>query len=135
MFSPGQVNHSGRPTQSIRPLLIVKLNQTTANTFKKVSAKSTRPQETGIRSRFPSTSAVTSTLRLLIISDVGGAESRHLGDEAMLEGNLAALRRLISGVALTVVSRDPAWTAARYGVGAVAPFGFSRNQSAGAERD
>jgi polysaccharide pyruvyl transferase WcaK-like protein len=78
---------------------------------------------------------MTATLRLLIIADVGGVERRHIGDEAMLEANLDAFRRLIPKVAFTVVSQDPAWTAARYGVDAVAPFGFSNNPSAAAERD
>lgn len=73
-------------------------------------------------------------MRLLVIADVGGAETRHIGDEAMLESNLCAFRRLIPGVAFTVVSRDPAWVAARYGVNAVAPFGFPRDISACAER-
>jgi polysaccharide pyruvyl transferase WcaK-like protein len=77
---------------------------------------------------------MTSSLRLLVIADVGGDDTRHIGDEAMLESNLAALRRLIPQVAFTLVSRDPAWTAARYGVDAVAPFGFSRAASASADR-
>jgi len=75
-----------------------------------------------------------SPIRLLVIADVGGEETRHLGDEAMLEANLEAIRRLVPEVAFTVVSRDPAWTAARYGVDAVAPFGFPGDRSAGAER-
>lgn len=78
---------------------------------------------------------MTSLRRLLIISDVGGAETRHLGDEAMLEANLNAFRNLNPGIAITVVSRDPAWSAARYGVEAVAPFGFPRGPEAGAERN
>ncbi|HXM33745.1 MAG TPA: polysaccharide pyruvyl transferase family protein [Pyrinomonadaceae bacterium] len=77
---------------------------------------------------------MTSSLRLLIIADVGGAETRHIGDEAMLEANLAAFRRLIPEVAFTVVSRDPEWTAARYDVDAVAPFGFPRDPAAGQQR-
>ena len=77
---------------------------------------------------------MTSPLRLLVIADVGGEETRHIGDEAMLEANLDAFRRLIPEVAFTVVSCDPAWTAARYGVDAVAPFGFPRDPSAGSAR-
>jgi polysaccharide pyruvyl transferase WcaK-like protein len=72
--------------------------------------------------------------RLLVIADVGGEDSRHIGDEAMLEANLAAFRRLIREVSFTVVSRDPKWTAARYGVDAVPPFGFPRQADAAAER-
>lgn len=78
---------------------------------------------------------MTATLQLLIIADVGGVERRHIGDEAMLEANLDAFRRLIPDVAFTVVSQEPAWTAARYGVDAVAPFGFSDDPSAAAERN
>jgi len=77
---------------------------------------------------------MTSSLRLLIISDVGGDETRHIGDEAILEANLDAFRRLIPEVAFTLVSRDPEWTAARYGVEAVTLFGFPRAAAAGAER-
>ncbi|HEV7240060.1 MAG TPA: polysaccharide pyruvyl transferase family protein [Thermoanaerobaculia bacterium] len=73
-------------------------------------------------------------MRLLVIADVGGEETRHIGDEAMLEANLDAFRKLIPNVAFTIVSRDPAWTEARYGVEAVAPFGFSRQAIAEAER-
>ncbi|HVQ37810.1 MAG TPA: polysaccharide pyruvyl transferase family protein [Pyrinomonadaceae bacterium] len=72
--------------------------------------------------------------RLLVIADVGGQETRHIGDEAMLEANLDALRRLIPDVSFTIVSRDPAWTATRYGVDAVAPFGFPGDVAAVAER-
>jgi polysaccharide pyruvyl transferase WcaK-like protein len=78
---------------------------------------------------------MTSSPRLLVIADVGGEERRHVGDEAMLEANLAAFRRLVPEVAFTVVSHDPAWTAARYGVDTVAPLGFPRDPVAGAERE
>jgi polysaccharide pyruvyl transferase WcaK-like protein len=73
-------------------------------------------------------------LRLLVIADVGGEETRHIGDEAMLEANLDALRTLIPDVAFTVVSRDPVWAATRYGVEAAAPFGFPSHPAAAAER-
>jgi polysaccharide pyruvyl transferase WcaK-like protein len=77
---------------------------------------------------------MNSSTRLLIIADVGGEETRHLGDEAMLEANLDALRRLIPGVVFTIVSRDPAWVTKRYGVTAVATFGFPHDPSAITER-
>ena len=77
---------------------------------------------------------MNSSTRLLVISDVGGEAARHIGDEAMLEANLEALRRLVPEVAFTVVCGDPAWAAARYGVDAVAPFGFPRDPSGGAAR-
>ena len=84
--------------------------------------------------RDPARLIMNSSTRLLIIADVGGADARHLGDEAMLEANLDNFRRLIPGVDFTIVSRDPAWAAARYGVKAVATFGFARDSSAVAER-
>ena len=72
--------------------------------------------------------------RLLVIADVRGEGVRHVGDEAMLEANLEAFRRLLPNVVFTVVCCDPAWTAARYGVDAVATFGFPGDLSAGVER-
>ena len=72
--------------------------------------------------------------RLVIIADVGGAEARHIGDEAILEANLGALRRLIPEVALTVVSNEPQWTADRYGVEAVPLFGFPKDPASRIER-
>jgi polysaccharide pyruvyl transferase WcaK-like protein len=77
---------------------------------------------------------MTPPYRLLVIADVGGEDRRHLGDEAMLEANLASFRRLIPEVAFTLVSRDPAWVTARYGVDAVATPGFPTDPSAGAQR-
>lgn len=77
---------------------------------------------------------MTSPNRLLVIADVRGEEARHIGDEAMLEANLEALRKLLPEVVFTVVCSDPAWTAARYGVNAVATFGFPSGASAARER-
>jgi polysaccharide pyruvyl transferase WcaK-like protein len=78
--------------------------------------------------------SMTSRFRLIVVADAGGAERRHIGDEAMLEANLEGFRRLIPEVAFTAVSRDPAWIAARYGVDGVAHFGFSPDHSAAAQR-
>jgi polysaccharide pyruvyl transferase WcaK-like protein len=78
---------------------------------------------------------MTSPRRLLVIADVGGDDTRHIGDEAMLEANLEGFRRLLPAVAFTVVSDAPRWTASRHGVDAVAPFGFPRDAGAGAERE
>jgi polysaccharide pyruvyl transferase WcaK-like protein len=78
--------------------------------------------------------AVSPSRRLLVIADVGGEDRRHIGDEAMLEANLAGLRRIIPDVALTVGSSDPAWTESRYGVRSVPPFGFPAGASAAGER-
>jgi polysaccharide pyruvyl transferase WcaK-like protein len=73
---------------------------------------------------------MTLPLRLLVIADVGTERTRHIGDEAMLEANLDAFRRLIPSVDFTIVSRDAAWAAARYGVESFAPFGFPEGESA-----
>ena len=58
--------------------------------------------------------------RLFVVADVSGPDQYHLGDEAMLEANLHALRQLIPGIEFTVPSGDPAWTSKRYGVESVA---------------
>ncbi|MDX6384722.1 MAG: hypothetical protein QOK48_2295 [Blastocatellia bacterium] len=63
-------------------------------------------------------------VRLLVVSDVGGAGTRHIGEEAMLEANLARFRRLIPGVVFTLVSSDPAWTAAHFGLDTVGTYEF-----------
>jgi polysaccharide pyruvyl transferase WcaK-like protein len=54
--------------------------------------------------------------RLFVIGDVGGPGHYHLGDEAMLEANLARLRQIVPGIRFTVASADPDWTSKRYGV-------------------
>jgi polysaccharide pyruvyl transferase WcaK-like protein len=72
--------------------------------------------------------------RLLLIADIGGEESRHIGDEAMLEGNLDSLRRVFPTAAFTIVARDPQWAAHRYGVAAVPPFDFPGGLGAAAAR-
>jgi len=65
-------------------------------------------------------------MKLVLLGDVGAAESYHAGDEAMLEAALDEIRlRLGDGaVQATVVSAHPADTAARYGVDAIARIGF-----------
>jgi polysaccharide pyruvyl transferase WcaK-like protein len=73
--------------------------------------------------------------RLLIVADVGGETTRHIGEEAMLEANLAGLRGVFPSVVFTVVCHDPAWTAARYGVDAVPLFGFRPGPAASTERE
>ncbi|MQA30418.1 MAG: hypothetical protein GEU82_11375, partial [Luteitalea sp.] len=54
--------------------------------------------------------------RLFVTADVGGPAHYHLGDEAMLEANLRMFRQLVPGIEFIVPSRDPVWTAHRYGV-------------------
>ncbi|HVO11058.1 MAG TPA: polysaccharide pyruvyl transferase family protein [Vicinamibacteria bacterium] len=56
---------------------------------------------------------------LLLVADVGGVRDCHLGDEAMLEANVAALRALDPGLRFVVRSRDPRHTAERLGVDAI----------------
>ncbi len=69
--------------------------------------------------------------RFLLIGDVGGAETYHVGDEGMLEANLLRLRQLFPQAQFTVISQEPAWTAKTYGVDAIEPIGFP-DASAGA---
>ncbi len=62
--------------------------------------------------------------RLVIIGDVGGLETYHVGDEAMLCANIEGLRRLPSPPACTAVSADPEATSRMYGIDAVPLIGF-----------
>jgi polysaccharide pyruvyl transferase WcaK-like protein len=63
-------------------------------------------------------------MRLLVCADVGGWETYHAGDEAMLDANLGVLRTLQSRLTPTVISNDPAWTSAEYNVDAVSDRGL-----------
>lgn len=62
--------------------------------------------------------------RAVLIGDIGGHDTFHVGDEAMLEANLGLMHRLAPGTNTTVVSRDPAYTKLTYGVDAVSGIGF-----------
>jgi len=77
---------------------------------------------------------MASPLRLLLIADIGGEQTRHIGDEAMIEANLGALRGVLPDATFTIVSRDPVWAASRYGVAAVPTFDFPASASASSER-
>jgi polysaccharide pyruvyl transferase WcaK-like protein len=55
----------------------------------------------------------------VFVGDVGGRKTYHVGDEGMLDANLDLFRRIVPGLVATVVSADPEWTAAEYGVNAV----------------
>lgn len=72
--------------------------------------------------------------KILLIGDVGGNNAFHVGDEAMLEANLALLRRLLPGAEVILVSRTPASTSQLYGAEASATLGFS-NVSADREEE
>lgn len=61
-----------------------------------------------------------------LIGDVGGWETYHVGDEAMLEANLDLFRTLDPTVRLTAVSSDPAFTSQAIGVEVVPRLGFDR---------
>lgn len=67
-------------------------------------------------------------MRFVMIGDVGGDATYHVGDEAMLAANLAELGRCYPGAHFTIVSADPAATGARFGVEAVPPIGFPSGQ-------
>jgi polysaccharide pyruvyl transferase WcaK-like protein len=62
---------------------------------------------------------------LFVVADVGGLEDFHLGDEAMLEANLDALRRIQPGLGFVASSRDPRFTEKRYEVRAMQAPSFS----------
>ncbi|GLK16053.1 polysaccharide pyruvyl transferase family protein [Herbiconiux flava] len=64
-------------------------------------------------------------MRLVLIGDVGVVDDMiHIGDEAMFDEALHQLRQR-GATAVTAISADPAETASRYGVDAVARIGFS----------
>ncbi len=77
---------------------------------------------------------MTTPRRLLVIADVGGATTRHIGDEAMFEANVDGLRRAIPNVGISVISRDPDWIEQHYGLEAVPVFGFPGALNAHVER-
>jgi polysaccharide pyruvyl transferase WcaK-like protein len=54
-------------------------------------------------------------MNLLLIGDVGGWPTYHVGDEAMLESNLAWLSGMASGGRIEMISQDPVWSAGHYG--------------------
>lgn len=69
--------------------------------------------------------------RVVLIGDVGVVDGRyHLGDEAMLGAAVQQLRER-GDVEITVLSRNPADTAARYGVESVPGFGGTFPAGAG----
>jgi|GEM_PF-742506 Uncharacterized conserved protein len=73
------------------------------------------------------------TDRLVVIGDVGGPEY-HAGDEALLDVAVTELRAR-GYHDIVVVSKDPADTAARYGVSSIAPFGFSATSGPAGDRE
>lgn len=67
--------------------------------------------------------------RLFVVADIAGPEHYHLGDEAMLEANLQQLRALAPDLRFCLLSGDPGWTAARYGVEALAFPTFANGEA------
>lgn len=62
--------------------------------------------------------------QILVVGDIGGHGTYHVGDEAMLQANLDLLDRLLPGAGVTLVSGDPSYSTRIYGVPAVAGLGF-----------
>jgi polysaccharide pyruvyl transferase WcaK-like protein len=62
--------------------------------------------------------------RWTLVGDIGGAESYHAGDEAMLESNVHLWRTIAPDTVLQAVSADPAFTTRAYGIAAVPRLGF-----------
>ena len=56
---------------------------------------------------------------MLLVGDIGGPSTLHVGDEAMFEADLDLVRRLVPKADCTAVSADPEHTASRYGIDAV----------------
>jgi polysaccharide pyruvyl transferase WcaK-like protein len=79
-------------------------------------------------------SRLVSGPHFVLLADIGGARDLHVGDEAMLYANVLRLRRLFPGVRLTLLSRDPAYSAHTYQAEALRPFGFSTDAAQEAER-
>ncbi len=63
--------------------------------------------------------SATRSWRFLVIGDVGGEATFHLGDEAMLEANVERLKALYPDAQITVASSDPTWSSNAYDVNAV----------------
>jgi polysaccharide pyruvyl transferase WcaK-like protein len=57
---------------------------------------------------------------VVLVGDIGGASTLHVGDEAMFEADLGLIRRLLPRARCTAVSADPAFTSAAFGIEAVA---------------
>ena len=63
-------------------------------------------------------------MKVLLMGDIGADVDFHVGDEAMLEGALRELRSRLT-VDFTVISADPAASAARYDVRSIDRLGFA----------
>ena len=63
-------------------------------------------------------------MHIAFVADIGGRDTYHVGDEAMLAANLQQLHRLFPASRFTLFSKDPAFSACEYGVDAVEALGF-----------
>lgn len=62
---------------------------------------------------------------ILVVGDIAGADTYHVGDEAMVDANLSRLRAHVPNARFTLVSRDPAYSADLYGAHAIEPICFA----------
>lgn len=65
--------------------------------------------------------------RMTMIGDIGWSRFYHLGDEAMTEFALDALRER-ANVEITLIAGEPDYAAAMYGVNAISRIGFKRDR-------
>lgn len=72
----------------------------------------------------PNAVSQTHSPHILIIGDIAGEKDYHVGDEAMVEANLARLRQRLPNARFTLISRDPDYSAALYDTKAIKPIGF-----------
>src|ERR1700690_98357 len=70
-------------------------------------------------------------MRLVVAADVRGPRNYHVGDEAMLEANLRALRQIAPDLEFTVLSGDPESTGRFYRTGSLATPCIPQGHTAG----
>jgi polysaccharide pyruvyl transferase WcaK-like protein len=74
-------------------------------------------------------------MRICLIADVGDERRRHVGDEAMLDANLAGLRRIEPDAEFVLLARHPSWASARFGIPAVETLRFAAGPGAEPARE
>lgn len=73
--------------------------------------------------------------RLVLLADVSDREHFHVGDEAMLDANLANLRVLFPNASYTVITDAPSHIASEYHVNAVPRLPFSKEAAGTRDRE
>lgn len=73
-------------------------------------------------------------MHFVLIGDIGGPDTFHIGDEAMLAANLEMLRARFPDAAFTVISADPVFSAGEYRCRAAPRIGFP-DAHAGTDED